>query len=145
MGTEEGRDVYGEGIWVDTMFAWFQLYHDMWGFTKFVVPDVRFRNELAGIQAHGGKVYRIIAPKRVALSPLTEEQRQHPSETDLDGVPLNQFDGVIYNDPEHATSLRMQIHQLNGEPANDDSGEFLVDIFSEVESFANKIFRGKKS
>lgn len=94
-GTERGRDVFGENVWVDSAMAWMRLYKDNWGIDKFVVGDVRFPNERQAILDHGGRVARVVAPERTLANPLTPEQRQHPSETALDGL---EWDYKIRND-----------------------------------------------
>jgi hypothetical protein len=97
-GTESGRDIYGKDIWLDTAFAWMQLVYEQWGIARFVVPDVRFPNEVEYIKRKGGKVLRIIAPNRVAGSPLSMEARMHRSETALDDYPPDNYDGLLDND-----------------------------------------------
>ena len=93
LGTEQGRDVWGEDIWVNTMFAWMTLYHKDWGIDKFVIPDVRYPNELRAIQKLGGRVYRVTGDR---LGDLTEEAWSHPSEQSLtDDMDL--YDGFINN------------------------------------------------
>lgn len=99
IGTEEGRLVYGENVWLDTTWAWMHHLASMWGIEKFCVTDARFPNEVEYIQSHGGKVLRIIAPQREAASELTAEARAHISETALDTFPLTNYDGIINNDP----------------------------------------------
>jgi hypothetical protein len=80
-------------IWVNTMFAWMTLYHKDWGIDKFVIPDVRFPNELRAIQKLGGRVYRVTGDR---LGDLTEEAWSHPSEQSLtDDMDL--YDGFINN------------------------------------------------
>lgn len=113
LGTEEWRAQYGQDVWIRALDAMCQTFAAEWGVTKFVVADVRFKNELAAVQRLG-KVYRISAPARVELSPLTQAQRLHSSETDLDDVPDSQFDGVIYNDFGFEASLTHQVEQLVG-------------------------------
>ena len=95
-GTERGRMVYGENLWTDTAKAWIKLWNEEWGITDFIVPDVRFINEVNFIKEMGGVVFRIDAPNRSANSPLTPEQRLHKSETELDDY--TGFDYVIKND-----------------------------------------------
>lgn len=111
-GTEQGRLIYGENIWVDTMFAWFQVLNNYWQMDKFIVPDVRFPNEVEAIQKWGGRVYRIVAPIRNAEAHATPEARNHPSETSLDSYFLDQFDGVIHNDPQDVESLDFQLQRI---------------------------------
>jgi hypothetical protein len=94
--TEGGRDLYGEDIWADTMFTWFEVFAEYWGVTKFMIPDVRFPNEVESIQRAGGKVIRIDAPIRASQNKLTPEQRKHSGEIALDAY--HGFDGIVLND-----------------------------------------------
>lgn len=55
LGTEAGRDILGENIWVDTAFA--RAASD-----DIVVTDVRFPNEGDAIKARGGVVVNITRP-----------------------------------------------------------------------------------
>lgn len=110
-GTELGRMVYGENVWVSSMYGWMRLLSEVWGIEKFVVGDVRFPNELEFLQSKGGWVLRVLAPNRVAASPLTEEQRQHSSETALDNVPLGKFDGFILNDVGYESTLETRVRR----------------------------------
>lgn len=81
LGTDAGRQVLGEDIWVDTLFR----RHDV---ERLVVPDCRFPNEADGVTCRGGFVLRI---ERPGWAPING----HASETALDGYP---FDAVIVND-----------------------------------------------
>ena len=69
LGTEAGRDILGENIWVDTAFARTDA-------DKIIVTDVRFPNEAEGIKARGGTLVRI---ERKGVGPRND----HPSETSL--------------------------------------------------------------
>ena len=109
-GTESGRDIYGEDIWLETAFAWMQLIYEQWGIARFVVPDVRFPNEVEYIKRKGGKVIRILAPNRVASSSLSMEARLHRSETALDDYPLDNFDGLLDNDIGSEVTLAHRVH-----------------------------------
>ena len=81
LGTEAGRNVLGQDIWVETMFR-----RNMTA--RLTVSDVRFPNEAAAIRARGGQVIRIERPGTAPVNP-------HISETALDGF---DFDAVIVND-----------------------------------------------
>ena len=85
-GTERGRLVYGEDVWCRTVAAWIRLFSEEWGEYRFVIPDIRFNNELEMVYHFGGKLIRVEAPCRVAASALTPDQRAHASETSLDEV-----------------------------------------------------------
>lgn len=114
-GTERGRNVYGENIWVDTMLVWMKHYNEMWGIDKFVCPDVRFKNELFGLKSNGAAVIRIFAPTRVLFSGLNETARQHISEVDLDDVEESAFYKIINNEPENAESVREIVNETVSE------------------------------
>lgn len=80
LGTEAGRDILGENIWVDTALG--RETTD-----KLVVTDVRFPNEVEGVRKRGGIVVQI---QRPGVGPRND----HASETSL----LNyEFDAVIVN------------------------------------------------
>lgn len=112
-GTERGRNVYGEQVWVNTTFEWMRVLSEHCGIHKFVIPDVRFPNEANAILERGGQVYRVDSPNRSASSNLTPEARLHPSETALDQY--DKFTGFILNDPQWAETVPQQIAHLRGE------------------------------
>ncbi|MEV3858447.1 hypothetical protein AB0J38_29550 [Streptomyces sp. NPDC050095] len=84
LGTEGGREVLGENVWVDALFR----DAETWGPT--VITDVRFPNEVRAIWDRGGIVVWIVRPGQ-ALS----EASRHVSESALKGWTL---DDVILND-----------------------------------------------
>lgn len=71
MGTEVGREMFGENIWVDTALK------SIAPGEKIVITDVRFPNEADAIQATGGKLWRV---ERSGVGPANE----HASESALD-------------------------------------------------------------
>lgn len=80
MGTEAGRQVLGENIWVDTVL-------NQIGDRDAVITDCRFPNEAQAVKERGGYVLRIVRPGVEAVN-------AHPSETSLDGW---NFDAIISN------------------------------------------------
>jgi hypothetical protein len=81
MGTEAGRELYGEQFWIDrTLDA---IPDD----TDVVITDVRFPNEADAIRELGGEVWRINRP---GTGPVND----HISETAMDDYP---FDVIIDN------------------------------------------------
>lgn len=95
IGTECGRKLLGENVWVDAAFNGLDD-------GKYVFSDVRFPNEVDGIRSRGGRVYRI---ERTGIGPANE----HLSETALDNY---EFDGFIHNDgtlAEFQDSVRRKI------------------------------------
>jgi hypothetical protein len=113
-GTEDGRMKYGDNVWLDHAYTWMQVFSETWGINKFVIADIRFPNEVEFIQHHGGKVFRIDAPLRAAISPLSAIARIHTSETALDSY--IGFDGTIHNDPNPTTPVDAQISALLNVP-----------------------------
>ncbi|MEU3265086.1 hypothetical protein [Streptomyces bacillaris] len=84
LGTEGGRALLGEDVWVDALFR----DYSTWGPT--VITDVRFPNEADAIRAHGGLVVAIRRPGQELIA-----DAEHASETALRGY---LFDDVILND-----------------------------------------------
>lgn len=73
MGTEAGRRILGEDVWVDAVFKQAKERGD----TNVVITDVRFPNEAQRVKAEGGFVVRINRP---GVAPVND----HPSEIGLD-------------------------------------------------------------
>lgn len=84
MGTEVGRNLFGENFWVVQALS--GIADD--GGTRYVFADCRFPNEADAIRERGGRVWRVTRP---GYAPVNA----HPSETALDRYP---FDGFIDND-----------------------------------------------
>ena len=82
LGTEWGRDLIYQNIWVDSFVLRAEL------FDKVVCSDVRFPNEVDVIRNLGGKVYRI------ERDTGPNEFSNHPSEAMIDGLDV---DGIIDN------------------------------------------------
>jgi len=53
MGTEAGRDVFHEDLWIYT------LEHKLEKYPNVVIADVRFQNEIAFIRKKGGSIIRV--------------------------------------------------------------------------------------
>jgi hypothetical protein len=104
-GTEEGRNVYGENIWIDTLLTWMRLHSERSKIDYYIILDCRFKNEIFNFEKLGSKSLRILAPTRNEKK-LREESngdenvylsiKNHPSETDLDDY--TEFDFIYNND-----------------------------------------------
>jgi phosphomevalonate kinase len=102
-GTEEGRQKYGENIWLATLQAWMRVHAER-GIRRFLITDIRFPNEVMWVRSLGGKIFRIIAhvrsQMRVAQEAPTQDAAQkimsHSSETALDF--FGDFDYILNND-----------------------------------------------
>ncbi|MFJ2814388.1 hypothetical protein [Streptomyces sp. NPDC087294] len=97
LGTEGGRAVLGENVWVDALFR----DYETWGPT--VITDLRFPNEADAIRERGGLVIAIQRPGQELIP-----DAEHVSETALRGY---LFDDVILNDGPVA-QLRDRVMQL---------------------------------
>ncbi len=99
-GTEKGRNIYGEDIWIRYLEAWSEL-HKSRGIKYIIIPDVRFKNEYNFIKKNNGIIFRINSPNRNDKR-LREEGdinyeiiKNHLSEIELDDF---KFDIIINND-----------------------------------------------
>lgn len=91
-GTEQGRNVYGEDIWIRTMEAWITA-HLSKGWKRFVLTDVRFENEAQWVKMMGGHLVQV-----TGRGGLDGVLAFHPSETGLDSY--TGFDLTIDNSPQ---------------------------------------------
>jgi len=91
-----GTDVIRKQLpdfWVDFIIQELRLFPDQWDYV--IIPDCRFPNELNRLKEEGFDVTHVRIERSSHENNLTEEQRNHPSETALnDVVP----DYVIQND-----------------------------------------------
>ncbi len=103
VGTEEGRNVYGNDIWVNTLETWLNIYKSR-GVERFIICDVRFQNEVNWIKKLNGKVIKINASDRFENKICQEsndnniaknEISSHVSELEIDTI--NNFDFEIDN------------------------------------------------
>ena len=120
-GTEQGRDVYGEDIWIKYFDAWVKL-HKSRGIQVFLNADTRFKNELYYIKENDGFLIKVVAPKRNEKRLLLESKgdetvlnsiKSHPSECDLDNLSDSLYNLVIYNDPENKINSNEIINALD--------------------------------
>lgn len=81
MGTEVGREMFGDNFWVDQAMKKASQYE------KVVITDVRYPNELQAILEASGQVWRVIKDSVGAVN-------RHPSETALDDY---DFEYIIFN------------------------------------------------
>ena len=119
MGTEEGRMVYGENIWVNMLLTWIRVYAER-GIKSFIITDIRFPNEAELFKKYvGAKIIRINAPTRVSDQVATEANgdinaikiiTSHASETSLDNY--TNFDHIINNDYENESTVLDQVKKI---------------------------------
>ena len=81
MGTEVGREMFGDNFWVDQAIKKASQYKDV------VIADVRYPNELEAILGHSGAVWRVVKDG-------TEAVNRHASESALDEY---DFEHILFN------------------------------------------------
>jgi hypothetical protein len=81
-GTEVGRDMFGDNIWID------YLFDTLPDGAKVVIPDVRYPNEAKAIESMRGKVWRV---EREGIKAINS----HISDSALDDYP---FSDILLND-----------------------------------------------
>lgn len=92
MGTEVGRELLGEDIWID------QVQLDA---GRVVIPDVRFINEAQWVLSRGGTLWFIDRPDLSVMD--------HASEKDAPTI-REMADAVIYND-SNLDEFTLEIYQ----------------------------------
>jgi hypothetical protein len=101
IGTEAGRHVLGESIWIESTFK------DMQYDSNWVVTDARFLNEFHAIESSGGFTIRV---RRPGTGPLND----HPSETEQDQYHANftiNNDGSLRELHDKVDSILYEIRQ----------------------------------
>jgi len=83
LGTECGRDLIHENIWVNATLGKIN-YND-----NIIITDCRFPNEVYGIKKRNGILVRVVRPSKISTS-------THPSETSLND--FKDWDYTIIND-----------------------------------------------
>ncbi len=80
-------------FWVDFVSSVLTYFNENWDYV--LIPDTRFPNEIDKLLSNGFDVTHIRVIRPNFESSLTEEQKNHPSETALDNVSP---DFYIYNE-----------------------------------------------
>ena len=116
-GTEQGRDVLGENVWINYLDAWVKVHKNR-GIQVFLNSDTRFKNELYYIKENNGFLIKMIAPKRNENRLQLESKgdnsiRNHSSECDLDDISNSMYNLIIYNDPEDKFDSSKFIQELD--------------------------------
>lgn len=89
-GTEGGRQIFGECLWVETVGRRIENSDHI----RWVIPDLRFENEVDAVLNWGGKAYAVAAsyPGYIGISGAATA---HASETSL--VTFDRWSGRISN------------------------------------------------
>ena len=89
LGTEWGRELINEDIWV--LLAKGRWHHlNAGGKGRMIVSDVRFKNEAEWIRSEGGIIISLVRDSGHEM-----DNRGHKSE---DGLPPHLIDALVYND-----------------------------------------------
>lgn len=70
--------------WVNFVKDMIELFPDEWDYV--LIPDSRFPNEVDCMRETGFETVHLRVIRTDFVSPLTEEQQNHPSETALDNI-----------------------------------------------------------
>jgi hypothetical protein len=100
LGTEGGRSVFGEDVWVDLVMSRIAALPED---TLVLIPDVRFPNEFNAIKDAGGYVIRVDRPSLVE-----DEHDAHASEVEWKSL---EPDTVIRNEGA-VSELSLKAHVL---------------------------------
>lgn len=118
VGTDVVRSIY-PAYWVDFIADMIGFFGDNWDYM--IIPDTRFPNEIEDLQDRDIDVTHLRVVRSGFVSPLTEEQKNHPSETALDNYEpdwwIDNMDGV---DDVMFENLRAQIDYFIKEKLNGD-------------------------
>lgn len=112
IGTEQGRNKVSENIWVDMVINTVEVAQN--DYDVAIVADCRFPNEFDRWRERGYEMLKIKMWRITHESKLTEEQKQHPSETALDNYEdrnmiIIQNEGTL----EDLQSIAKQIVKVN--------------------------------
>jgi hypothetical protein len=102
LGTEAGRNVFGQGLWIR---RWAKFYSEFGDVANIVVPDVRFDNEADLIRGLGGKVILLTSSRG---NNLDDSAKAHASEA---GIVVKPGDIPLANNSSYQ-SLYAKIDQV---------------------------------
>lgn len=118
LGTELGRDKYGDDIWLKVIYNWIKVYHER-GIERFIITDVRFENEVNFIKSLGGKIIKIEASDRNMDRLIKEsngdyekikELSNHRSETYI--KEFKEYDYLVNNNKENQNNIENDINNI---------------------------------
>lgn len=95
-GTENGRDVHGQAIWLKYFISWAYLYYCNNNINVIIASDCRFPNEAELIKHLGGVLVKIESKERTDMRRSKENiTHTHSSESHIDDI---ECDFAINND-----------------------------------------------
>jgi hypothetical protein len=111
LGTEEGRNRYGDDIWINTVETWMEVYHSR-GIKRFIITDVRFLNESRWVKNIGGILIKLNADDRFHDCVLKEcngdmeryrNITNHLSEQEINSI--QEFDLIVDNSKQNQKNV----------------------------------------
>jgi hypothetical protein len=90
LGTEWGRQIIGEDIWVETVVSQIKTLQAAQKHPLIVIDDLRFGNEAKAIVNLGGKIYRV---RRAGFDYTGEHASEQP-------IPEQYIEGELVNDQD---------------------------------------------
>ena len=121
VGTEEGRTIYGEDIWIKSVETWIKILNSR-GIKRFIICDCRFKNEVLWIKKKGGIIIKVNAPQRhiYRLNQESNDKKEQSKEISkhISEKEVNQcsFDFEVNNDyddnPLKELSYQLKIYKL---------------------------------
>ena len=118
-GTEEGRDKFGDNIWINVVETWIKLLNER-GVERFIISDVRFVNEAQWVKKMNGILIKIDAPKRFKKrleketnnnKELIEKIKNHRSEIMIDEY--KEYDILIKNDLDDNLEIKKIVKKID--------------------------------
>jgi hypothetical protein len=118
IGTEKGR-YRNPNIWVNIVVDLVKVFHRDYDFI--LIPDCRFPNEIDRWVEEDFDVISVRVERKNKDNPLldfesdlTEEQKNHPSETSLDNYPFSYYiEAVDMNELLEGTKTFVRMHNIN--------------------------------
>ena len=119
VGTEEGRNKFGENIWINVIETWIKLLNER-GVERFIISDVRFVNEAEWVKKMNGIIIKIDAPKRFRIrleketnnnEELINKIKNHKSEIIIDKY--KKYDILIKNDLDDRLEIKKIVEKID--------------------------------
>lgn len=109
-GSEIGRDVFGRQLWLRALEARIYQFYKDWRITKFILTDVRFKNELRWIKSLGAAVVFVESDR---VHQMDDKAMVHQSEVEMATIPKDEWSYILTNnfDTEQG-KLDMQVTQF---------------------------------
>lgn len=118
-GTELGRNKLGNDIWIKYYNNWLKIFKKRNNTDIILTPDLRFQNEMDYLKSKNSIIIKIVSPDRHHNRLLIESNgnkeiynqfKNHISECDLDNISDDNFDLILYNDPNN--NMETEIKKL---------------------------------